>query len=481
MKRLMAMILALAMVLSLAACAEKTTPTDPPKTTEAPKATEAPKTTEAPKETEAPTEEVKADPVYIDANAKEITGEINFYTVWAPEIGTGEMIEEFNKYYPNVKVNSTVYKNTEDGNIAADTAMMAGEVDVLLSFNLANTSRRWENGLLMDITDRLAADNLDLVTEWGTDAYRYKDRTYAFPSGGISLYVIINLDLWEKAGMGDLPTEWTWDEYFDACRKLTQKDAEGNTIYGGSDYNSTEYWFWPAYQVKGSNAFYKEDGTADLDNPIYAEIMTMWRDATEEGIIHPRALYVSDNVQSRVKFYQGKNATSIGVIEARPSYFTQYNPTFRVGFAPYPTMEKGQENYLIAPAPNSFLCISENTKYPEAAYAFAKFCATYGNKYMYVGGHAANWRGLDPMEAITVAYGSREEAEKLLDVDSYIKYVLGIGAEVSYSDTFVDGWATIFSTLREYITYVISDGMDVEDAIEEMQLEANDAIAEAKR
>jgi hypothetical protein len=35
--------------------------------------------------------------------------------------------------------------------------------------------------------------------------------------------------------------------------------------------------------------------------------------------------------------------------------------------------------------------------------------------------------------------------------------------------------------LREYITYVISDGMDVDDAIEEMQLEANDAIAEAQR
>ena len=207
----------------------------------------------------------------------------------------------------------------------------------------------------------------------------------------------------------------------------------------------------------------------------------MWRDATEEGIIHPRTLYESDNVQARVKFYQGKNATTIGVIEARPSFFDQFNPTFRVGFAPYPIMEEGQDNYLIAPAPNSYLCISDNTKYPEAAYAFAKFCATYGNKYMYCAGHAANWRGVDINEIIDVAFGSKEEAEKLIDVESYSKYVLGVGAEISYSETFTDGWASIFSVLREYSSYVIADGMDVDEAIEEMQLEANDAIKEAQR
>ena len=167
-------------------------------------------------------------PAYIDANAAEMTGEITFYTAFAGENGTDALIAEFNQYYPNVKVNFEVYKNSADGNVGLDTAIIAGDqVDVLLSFGVANTAERWTNGLLMDLTDRLAADGLDLVAEWGTDAYKYQDRAYVFPSGGLSVYVAINLDKWEAAGLGELPVAWTWDEYLAACEKLTERDADG--------------------------------------------------------------------------------------------------------------------------------------------------------------------------------------------------------------------------------------------------------------
>ena len=109
------------------------------------------------------------DPVYIDANASELTGSVRFYTAFAGENGTDALIQEFNSYYPNVTVEYEVYKNNSDGNVAADTSMMAGNVDVILSYGVKNTANRWSNDLLMDITDRLAADNLDLVKEWGSD------------------------------------------------------------------------------------------------------------------------------------------------------------------------------------------------------------------------------------------------------------------------------------------------------------------------
>lgn len=81
-----------------------------------------------------------------------------------------EFVSSF-KYYPNIEVILTTYKNNNDGNVAVDTAMVGGQVDVLLSFGVANTLARWENNLFVDITDRLKADNLDLVKEWGTETY----------------------------------------------------------------------------------------------------------------------------------------------------------------------------------------------------------------------------------------------------------------------------------------------------------------------
>ena len=62
------------------------------------------------------------DPVYIDANASELTGSVRFYTAFAGENGTDALIQEFNSYYPNVTVEYEVYKNNSDGNVAADTS-----------------------------------------------------------------------------------------------------------------------------------------------------------------------------------------------------------------------------------------------------------------------------------------------------------------------------------------------------------------------
>ena len=77
--------------------------------------------------------------------------------------------------------------------------------------------------------------------------------------------------------------------------------------------------------------------------------------------------------------------------------------------------------------PNSFVGVAGNTQNPDAAYAFAKFCATYGNKYMYAAGHATTWTGVDPEEIVEVVFGSREEAEKRINVDTFISSVVATG------------------------------------------------------
>ena len=193
MKKLLALLLAVIMVLSMAACgASEPAP-------EAPKA-EEPKV-EAPKEETPVVEEPAGDPVYINENAAELTGEVRLLTAFGGALGTEALIAAFNEHYPNVTVTFETYTNNADGNMTANTALQAGNADVILSFGTHNTAFRWENGMLADITDRLAADNLDLVKEWGTDAYKYNDRVYCFPSGGLSIFVALNMTAWEEAGL----------------------------------------------------------------------------------------------------------------------------------------------------------------------------------------------------------------------------------------------------------------------------------------
>ena len=420
-----------------------------------------------------------AEPAYISANATELTGEITFYTAFAGENGTDALIAEFNQYYPNIKVNYQVYKNSADGNVGLDTAIIAGDqVDVMLSFGVANTAKRWQNGLLMDLTDRLAADNLDLVTEWGTDAYLYEGKAYVFPSGGLSVYVAINLDKWQAAGLGELPAAWTWDEYLAACEKLTERGDDGAvTVHGGSDFNQVDYWTYAVRQAKGKNAFYTEDGMCDFDNPLFAQALQREVDAAASGIWYSKAVYKSDSTRSRNMFLQGVNATTIESILTR--YIVAGAPEFKIGYAPYPVFEAGQTNYMAGSVPNSFIGVASNTKEPDAAYAFAKFAATYGNKYMYAAGHATTWTGVNPAEVLSVVFGSEEEAAKWVDTDSFTRCVVAAG-EPAYSEDTITAYSELQAIVDEYTLYVINGEMSVADAVAEMKTLGDEAIQDAR-
>ncbi len=422
-------------------------------------------------------QEASSDPVYISEDAQSLSGEVRFYTAFDGEAGTDALIAEFNEYYPNITVTPTTYKNSADGNVGLDTAMMAGEVDVLLSFGVARTAQRWTNSMLMDLTDRLADDNLDLKTEWGTDVYTYNDRAYVFPSGGLSIYVAINMDKWEAAGLGELPAEWTYDEYLEACRAMTEKDAGGNTtVYGGTDFNQIDYWTYSIRQTKGTNAFYQEDGTSDFDNPLWKTVLQREVDAENEGIWYSKATFLADSTKSRDKILSGEIASGIESIITR--YITASDCGFKIGYAPYPVNEKGETNYMGGAIPNSFVGVCNNAQDQEAAYAFAKFCATYGNKYMYAAGHATTWTGVDPEEVLEVVFGSREEAEKKVDVDTFISCVISVG-QPAYSEDYIVAFPEIQSLIEEYSKYVFNGEMTVDDAFSEMKGLADQAIANA--
>lgn len=110
---------------------------------------------------------------------------------------------------------------------------------------------------------------LTLLRTWGTDNYKYDNKVYSLPCGGISYYVAINKTAWDEAGLGEIPTAWTWDEYLAASEAMTQKDASGKTTrYGGSNFQVIGDILNVVYQVNGKNRFYNEDGTSSFNSNL---------------------------------------------------------------------------------------------------------------------------------------------------------------------------------------------------------------------
>lgn len=416
-----------------------------------------------------------------------ISGEISFWMPFKGSQGMDALIAEFNETYPNIKVNLNTYNNNSDGNLSVNTSIMAGEVDVLASFGLSNAYRRWESGLYEDLTELVEEEQIDLMANWGTDAFKYDDGIYTFPSGGLSYHVTINMTAWEKAGLGALPTEWTWDEYLAASKAMTEYNEDGTVkVYGGSSYHSQNYYTYVYGALVGKNAYYEEDGTSSFDNPVIIDALkTEYQAEVVDKIWFPKSVYRGDNLQAQQTFLVERTTNSSltpNMVRFLPDT-ENYGVDFITGFAPWPVLEKGQTNYMsgVSPFSHSGICTKDGRTEEEfaACWAFLKWYSTYGVKYLAAAGHQPNWAGTEAGSALSLLFGSEEEAAKFVDVESF-KRVVGVATNPAYYEDELTAYADINSLMAEYTMYALNDTMTPEAALAELNKLADEAIVKAK-
>jgi multiple sugar transport system substrate-binding protein len=429
----------------------------------------------------APSTTPKGPPKFIEDD-KTISGTIKFWIPFSGPQGMDLMIKEFNSVFPNIKIELTPYNNNANGNIGVTTALMAGEIDVLHSFELSNAYNRWEGGLYRDITDALLADNIDLKTEWGTGAYQYEGRIYTIPAGSLSYYIAINMTEWNKAGLGPLPMSWTWDEYIEASRKMTHGSGDSK-VYGGSDYQLPRYAAMPFSQVHGIGSLYNADGTSSFDSPVILRALKREIKAElEDQIWFPLIRYRSDGLQAQMTFLRHQTASVIiNNVQRFLRDKTNYPVDWITGFAPYPTDEKGQANHMEGVSAFSHVGIasqSPESKY-KANYAFLKWYATEGCKYLVIAGHLPSWTKTDVNGVLPLIFGSDEEAAKLVDVESFKRVVFNYSAP-NWIDKYTTAYSEVMAIFDDAVMNVHNKLKTPEQALEDAKRDADKAIQAAK-
>lgn len=487
MKKVLAALLACLIVMSMAACAAKSDQTAKPDTAQ----TDADQPVPNAEDTQTPNAEAGDAPVsndeadltsWILEPDTNMAGAVRFWIPFKGEQGMDAMIAAFNEVYPNITVELNTYNNNAEGNMAVNTSIMAGEVDVLASFEISQAYTRWQNGMYMDLTDKLSADGIDLVANWGTDNYKYDNKVYSLPCGGISYYVAINKTAWDEAGLGEIPTAWTWDEYLAASEAMTQKDASGKTTrYGGSNFHVIGDILNVVYQVNGKNRFYNEDGTSSFNSDLVKETVARNIKAeNEDGIWFPLVTYRADNNKTWFTYMDGTVAST--VINNIPRFIRdteKYPLDFITTFAPYPTVEAGQTNYMSGVNYFSFAGITNGCQDEAAAWAFLKWYSTYGSKYLALAGHQSTWRGTQADDLVALTFGSEENAAKIIDVEAY-KRVVGATENPSAIDTDTTAYTEVSAIWDEYVMYAYNGQMTIDEALDEAATQANAAIKAAK-
>lgn len=255
-----------------------------------------------------------------------------------------------------------------------DIAVTSGDETDIINLNILNELKYAQGGWLIPMDDMIKADNYDVDKIYGKYLARYNDKVYTLPVLASQWAVFYNKKIFDDAGVPYPKGEWTWDEYIETAKKLTNKDKG---IYGSYmlDYDVYMYMLARQNDVPG----YKADGTSNYDDPLYKESLKFFGDLGNTHKIQPSWLEFKTKKLAWDGFTTGNYGMHfigdwyLGVFTDKANYPLDW----KWGITQIPTDGKGKNNLGVS---NS-LGISKNSKHPKEAYEYIKFIAE--NRYKY--------------------------------------------------------------------------------------------------
>lgn len=224
-----------------------------------------------------------------------------------------DMIAEFEKTNPGIKVKAVYAGNYDDTRVKALAAVKANQpvqLSVLFSIDLFE---------LMDQDAIVPFDEVATSAEdkqWLASFYpslmqnsKAKGKIWGVPFQRSTIVMYHNKDAFKEAGLDPDKPPATWQELAEAAQKLTKKDASGNVTRWGVQIPSTgyPYWMFQALCIQNGLELMNQDGDRTyFDKPEVVEALQYWRDLAVKHQVMPAG--TTDWGTLRQKFLEGATA-----------------------------------------------------------------------------------------------------------------------------------------------------------------------------
>ena len=224
-----------------------------------------------------------------------------------------DMIAEFEKGHPDIKVKAVYAGNYDDTRVKALAALKANQpvqLSVLFSIDLFELMN--QDAIVPFEEVATAAED----KQWLSSFYpalmqnsKAKGKTWGVPFQRSTVVMYHNKEAFKEAGLDPNKPPATWQEMAAMAKKLTKKDAAGKVIRWGVHIPSTgyPYWMFQALCIQNGLELMNADGNRTyFDKPEVIEALQYWRDlaathqAMPEGTIDWGTL--------RQKFLEGATA-----------------------------------------------------------------------------------------------------------------------------------------------------------------------------
>ena len=255
--------------------------------------------------------------------------------------------------------------NDADHDAKLNIDLLAGStIDVIPSLGPKFYYNRADAGYFVALDDLIASKGTDATKIWGSYLpYSDDGHYYAVPYKQEVYCVFYNKALFDKAGVPYPQGPWTWDEYVETAKKVTNL-SEG--IYG-SYMNIENPWFILSAKQKNI-PLYKEDGTCNFDAPEFRESIEWYKSLGNDLKVQmPVDEVVNENASWNYYAMAGDHLA----LFVQGNWFTillnsqtDYPKDWDYGVAPTPSAgEDGNNNFVSM----GYYSINKNAEHPEEA------------------------------------------------------------------------------------------------------------------
>jgi len=340
---------------------------------------------------------------------------------WLPKDQVDPVIAEYKKEKPNVTIdyNELVDNGDSVAGMQKLDLMLAsgGGLDIVMFPSATEFSKRAGLDLLTPLNDLISSEGITLDDEYSVDP-SIDGKVYALPDTYENFFVLLNKQMLDDAGLA-VPTSWTWDEFYEYGRKLTNGS-------GASKVFGTYFHSWPMYfqlgllnQSQDNNII--NNGVLKVDSPEVRKSLAI-REQMEriDKTAIPYEDTISQKLAYRSVFFSKKAAMIVTgnwmINESGGS--EEFPATFVTAFAPMPSNNPGEPSG-VSPANGNFMSILKSSQHQQEAYDFIRWYTTKGEQFNKV---YSAWKKQNVDDFIN-GVKSRAMSPDMIDADS-LSYVI---------------------------------------------------------
>jgi multiple sugar transport system substrate-binding protein len=241
--------------------------------------------------------------------------------VWSGQADAAQKVieglaKEFEQAHPNVTINLSPGASSTDQLLQKLSAGFAGDQYPDMSYAFGSWAGQLEaSGRTLDISDEVKKPEVkwdEFTAAARGTAQPTGTKVIGFPAVVDNIGLLYNKTLFDKAGLAYPTPDWTWDDFREAAKKLTDP---ANHIYGYgysvSGSEETTWQFWPHLWQNGG-AILNDDATkSEFASPAGDDALSFLRDMA----VTDKSVYLD---QTDVKFGQLFTSDRIGMITSGP-------------------------------------------------------------------------------------------------------------------------------------------------------------------